>query len=106
MFLQTFLPPLNAPLSTILVYSAAYVGIILLGYAIFIEQEHRQDLVRSVGAAGLLCYGMYIENSIITIAMGVILLFSLIEFFEILIGLHKHGPEDLKKYKKLWRINK
>lgn len=106
MFATSLLPELPASLPEIIVYVSAYIGIVLLAYAIFIEQEHRQDLVRSVGAAGLLSYGILIENGIIVFAMAVIILFSFIEFIEIILGLHTHNKEDLKKYKKLWRITK
>lgn len=106
MFLETIIPTLPASLAEIFIYVGAYLGIILLVYAVFIEQEHRQDIIRMLGAGGIFIYGLYIENTILCIAMGAIALASLVEFLEILFGLHKHGPEDLKKYKTLWRIQK
>ncbi|PIT86047.1 MAG: hypothetical protein COU33_05310 [Candidatus Magasanikbacteria bacterium CG10_big_fil_rev_8_21_14_0_10_43_6] len=106
MFLESLIPVLPSSLAEIFIYVGAYLGIIFLVYAIFIEQEFRQDLIRMLGAGGIMIYGLYIENSIVTIAMAAVMGASLIEFLEILVGLHKHGPEDLKRYKKMWRIEK
>lgn len=83
-----------------------FIGIccpILLAYSVFIEQEHRQDLFRLLGATGLLSYAIIIDNLIFQLAMGAVILASAVEFFEILVGLHKHGKEDLKRYKAMWR---
>ena len=104
--LESLIPNLPASLGEIFIFVGAYLGIIFLVYSVFIEQEHRQDLIRMLGAGGLLIYGIYIEHAIITLAMSALALASLIEFAEILLGLHKHSPEDLKKYKQLWRITK
>ena len=104
MFLETLIPTLPTTLSEIFIYAGAYLGIVLLVYAVFIEQEHRQDLIRMLGAGGLLVYALFIDNLLFTIAMGALAAASLIEFLEIIFGLHKHGLEDLKRYKKLWRI--
>jgi len=82
----------------------AGIGIIFLVYAIFIEQEHRQDLIRALGAACLFVYAASIENMFFMVTFAAIVVASLIEFFEILLGLHKHSKEDLKKYKTLWRL--
>ncbi len=106
MFLESFVPTLPGSPGETFIYVGAYLGIILLVYAVFIEQEHRQDIIRMLGAGGLLVYGVYVENPVFILAMAALGLASLIEFLEILFGLHKHGPEDLKKYKKLWRIEK
>jgi hypothetical protein len=106
MFLESFIPVLPSSLGEISIYVSAYIGIIFLVYAVFIEQEHRQDIIRMLGAGGILVYAIHIQNSIIIIAMAALALASLIEFLEILFGLHKHSKEDLKKYKKMWRITK
>jgi len=85
-------------------YLTVGVGIILLVYAIFTEQEHRQDLIRAIGGSCLFVYAASIQNLFFMIAFGAIVIASLVEFFEILFGLHKHSKEDLKKYKTLWRL--
>lgn len=84
-----------------LVYVVAAVGIILITYGVFLETERRQDLVILVGAVCLLVYALFIHNLIFTLAMIGLGGASLIEFIEIYIGLHKHSPEDLKRYKHL-----
>ena len=84
-----------------LVYVVASVGIILLTYSIFLEVERRQDLVMLLGACCLLVYALFIRNIIFSLAMTGIAIGSLIEFIEIYLGLHKHSPEDLERYKKL-----
>lgn len=84
----------------------AVLGAIMLVYAVFIEQEHRQDIIRMLGAGGLFVYALYIHDAFFAIAMGAVALASAVEFAEIMLGLHKHGPEDLKRYKQLWHIKK
>lgn len=84
-----------------LVYVVAGVGIILLTYGIFLEVERRQDLVMLLGAGCLIVYALFIRNLIFTLAMSGVALGSLIEFIEIYLGLHKHSPADLERYKKL-----
>ena len=98
MFLENLLPQLPGTTTEILIYVVAILGIILLGYAIFLETEKRQDLIFMLGSAGLLVYAIYISNLIFTIAMAVIFLASFTEFVEILLGIHKdHCKYDLKK---------
>ncbi len=101
MLLDKFFPYLPLSLSETLVYVVAGLGAILLTYAVFLEVERRQDLAMLVGAACLFVYALYIGNMIFMIAMAGLGLASAIEFVEILTGLHKHSPEDLKKYKNL-----
>jgi len=103
MLLESLIPYLPTSLAETWIFVGAGLCITLLVYAIFIEKEHRQDLIRFVGTGGLLVYAIYIDNLIFTIAMGAIAIASLIEFVEILTGLHKHSPEDLKRYKKMTR---
>lgn len=104
--LQGWFPELPSTLAQFYTLNVAIVCPILLAYSVFIEQEHRQDLIRLVGATGLFGYALLVGNMVFMIAMGAVMLASAIEFFEILVGLHKHGKEDLKKYKQLWRIKK
>lgn len=83
------------------IHILAFLGGVMLIYAIFLEQERRRDLVMVIGATALAIYAYFIENKIFLFAMGGIALASLVEFIEIYLGLHKHSPEDLKRYKKL-----
>ncbi len=106
MLLESIIPHLPTSLAEIFIYVGAYLGVVFMIYSVFIEQEHRQDIIRILGSGGLLIYAMYIDNLLFIIAMAGIGLASLIEFVEILIGLHKHSKEDLKKYKTLWRIER
>lgn len=101
MLLQSLIPTLPNSLSELLIYVVAYLGVILLVYGLFLEVERRQDLVFALGSAALFVYALYISNGIFMIAMGGLFVASVIEFIEILVGLHKHSPEDLKRYKKL-----
>lgn len=100
MFLESLIPQnLTDPVENT-VYIVATLGIVLLTYSIFVEAEHRRDLLRIVGAGGLAVYAMYIGNLIFLLTMGGIFVASLIEFIEIYLGLHHHNREDLEQYKK------
>lgn len=103
---DSYIPTMPTTIGETFLILGAFLGIVLLVYAVFIEQEHRQDIVRMLGAGGLLAYAIYIENIIFIIGMSAVALASLIEFIEILAGLHKHGKEDLKRYKNMWRLKK
>lgn len=101
MLLQSFLPILPFSLSETIVSVVAGLGAILLAYSVFLEVERRQDLVMFIGSACLFVYALFIGNKIFMIATAGFGIASLVEFLEILIGLHKHSLEDLKKYKNL-----
>jgi len=101
MLLQSLLPFLPLSLSETLVSVVAGLGAILLAYAVFLEQERRQDLIMFIGSACLFVYALLIGNKIFMIATAGLGIASLVEFLEIYFGLHKHSPEDLKKYKNL-----
>jgi hypothetical protein len=101
MLLESLIPHLPTSLAEIWIFVGSILSIVLLVYAVFMEQEHRQDLVRLVGTGGLLVYAIYIDNLIFTLAMSAIGIASLVEFIEIMTGLHNHSPEDLKQYKKM-----
>lgn len=103
MLLTSLIPHLPSSIAETWIFIGAALCIILLIYAVFIEKEHRQDIIRFVGTGGLLVYAIYIDNIIFTLAMGGIALASLIEFVEIFVGLHKHSPSDLAEYKKYTR---
>ena len=99
MLLQSILPQLPTSLIEIIVFVVGCLGGILLPYAVFIEKERRQDLIMAVGAACLLVYGLFTGNPIFSIAMAGLFVASMVEFIEIYRGLHRHSPEDLKRYK-------
>ena len=97
MFVTNTLPEIPTNTSEIFIYVVAGLGIILLTYGIFLETEKRQDLVFLIGSACLLVYAIFIDNLIFMIAMTGIFLASLVEFVEILLGIHKENKYDLKK---------
>lgn len=99
MLLETLLPIIPTGTPETLVFVVAILGAILLPYAIFVEKERRQDLITLVGAFCLFVYALYTRHAIFSIAMGGLALAAAVEFTEIYLGLHKHSPEDLKRYK-------
>ncbi len=101
MLLESWFPTLPSSTLQIVIYVVAGLGIILLSYGVFLEAERRQDLVFVLGSACLLTYALYIQNLIFVIAFAAFGLNSLIEFIEILTGLHKHDPNRLEHIKKL-----
>jgi hypothetical protein len=104
MFFNNLFPTLpTSPLDTV-IYAHLAVGIFLLFYATFVELEHRQDLIRILGAAAILLYAIVHSNIPLIWVAGAIFLGSAIQFTEILLGLHTHSPEDLKRYQKMWRL--
>ncbi len=101
MLLENLLPFLPESTLITILYILAVLGGVLLTYGVFLEQERRQDLVKFIGAACLFIFALYKNEPIFAIAMAGLGLASLVEFIEIYLGLHKHSPEDLKRYKKL-----
>lgn len=101
MLLENLIPILPTTLSGILIYLVAILGAIMVTYAIFLEIERRQDLVFAVGSYCLFIYAIYINSAIFAIAMLGLFSASVVEFVEIYVGLHKHSPEDLKRYKNM-----
>lgn len=101
MLLQNILPFLPACYPELWVFIVAALGAVLITYAVFLEIERRQDLVFAVGAYCLLIYAIYINNALFVIAMLGLFTASAVEFIEIYVGLHKHSPEDLKRYKNM-----
>lgn len=101
MFLESWFPILPTSPIEIIIHVVAFLGILLLSYGVFLEAERRQDLVFLLGAACLLVYAIYIKNLVFVLAMGAFGLNATIEFIEILVGLHKSAPENLKRIKKL-----
>lgn len=102
MLFNSLLPALPTPMVTI-IYIVAALGAVMSAYSIFVEKEDRSDLMRAIGAAGLLVYAAFIGSRLMMVAMGGVVLASLVEFIEIYIGLHKHSPTDLAEFKKhMW----
>lgn len=75
-------------LQTIIIIVAA-LGAILITYGVFLKTEKRQDIILFIGSFCLLNYALFLGNAIFIIAMTGLMLASLIEFIEIVIGLHK-----------------
>lgn len=87
------------PLDVIIFNVIAGLGAIMLVYGVFLEPEKRQDLVFLIASACLFVYAQFIENIVFSVAMAGLFIGSLIEFVEIMIGLHKHTIQDIEKYK-------
>jgi len=79
---------MTLPLFDIMLNVLAGLGAILITYGVFLEHETKQDIVLAIGAFCLLVYALWIGNIIFTLAMGGLFLASMVEFVEILIGLH------------------
>ena len=79
------------PLIDIIMNVVAGLGAIILTYGIFLEAERRQDAVFVIASACLLVYALWIGNKIFSLAMAGLLIGSLIELVEILMGKHKHS---------------
>ncbi|MBU0661283.1 hypothetical protein KKG22_03850 [Patescibacteria group bacterium] len=103
MLLETFFPTLPTTGFTWFVHIIALAGAICLAYAVFIEKEYRQDIIRGLGAFALLGYAIFIKNGLFAFAMGILALASLVEFIEIMLGLHQTEKDHMKKYKHMWR---
>lgn len=83
----------------ITIHIIAIIGGILLTYAVFLEAERRQDLVFLFAGACLMVYAIWLQNIIFILAMGGLMFASAFEFIEIMLGIHKHGLEEIEKYK-------
>lgn len=97
MLLQNLLPNLSTDINTIIIHIIAIIGIILLIYAVFLETEKRQDVVFIISGICLFIYALFINNLVFMLATAGITLASLIEFVEILLGIHKDTKYGLKK---------
>ncbi len=97
--LFTLLPAVTWPLSQIIATVIAFLGALLIIYAVFLEAERRQDLVFIVGGSCLFGYALWINNAIFMLAMGGLVLASLFELIQILTGRHHHVcfPSDVVK---------
>ena len=97
----TSITPNILDMTEVIVFVVGAIGAVLLAYAVFVETEHRSDLIRVIGAGSLCVYALYIGNLLFSVAMGGVFLASLVEFIEIYLGLHIHSKEDLERYKKM-----
>jgi len=97
MLLENLLPNLTTDINSIIIYVIAGLGIILLVYAIFLETEKRQDIIFIISGICLFIYALFINNLIFMLATGGLILASLVEFIEILLGIHKDTKYGLKK---------
>jgi len=88
---SNFLPGLTwpPPMLDIIVYVVAFLGAILVAYAVFLKREKLQDVLLLIGSGCLIVYSLWIGNLIFLIAMIGLFLASLVEWLEILFGLHK-----------------
>ena len=87
--LPSILPNLPWQALEIIITVVAGLGAILLTYGIFLKTEKRQDVVLLIGGFCLIVYALYIGNLLFTIAMGGLMLATLVEVIEIAMGLHK-----------------
>ena len=87
--LPSLLPGLPWQSLEVIVTVVAALGAILLTYGIFLKTEKRQDIVLFLGSFALIIYALYIGNLLFTIAMGGLMLATLVEVIEIAMGLHK-----------------
>lgn len=99
MFLTTAELPQLFP--DLIITIVAILGAILVIYSQFVEAEFRRDLIRAVGALGVLVYAIFIMNKIFIFLSGGIFIAAVIEFIEIYFGLHKHKNTDITQYKKM-----
>lgn len=99
MLLESFLPHLPNNSLEMIIFVVAILGVVMLIYSQFIEAENRRDLVRMIGAMGILVYSLYILNLIFVILALGIFIASLVEFIEIFLGYHHHTRKDVKIYK-------
>lgn len=96
--LFNFFPNLPWTNLEIIMNAVAAVGAILHIYGVFLEKEKRRDLIFVIGGSCLFVYALWIGNKIFSVAMGGFALCSLIEFIEILMGVHKHDPKMVEEY--------
>ncbi len=92
-------PGLPWDVMVIIMNTIAMCGVILHVYGVFLETEKRRDLVFIIGGVCLFIYALWIRNKIFALAMGGFTVASLIEFVEIMTGIHKHDQKMVEEYK-------
>ena len=90
MLLSWLIPDLPRTTFEFFVFGASICGGLMLVYSQFVERENRRDLIRMIGAIGLLAYAIYITNVLFAAVMLGIFGAALVEFIEIYLGVHKH----------------
>ena len=96
MLLDALLPQIPTNFIETIIYIGAILGVILVVYSQFVERENRRDLIRMIGAVGLLVYALFIFNLVFMLVAGGIFLAALAEFVEIMLGLHVHHHLEIK----------
>ncbi len=86
---QLWLNPPSTILGIIVIILGA-LGALFMLYGILLEKEKSQDAVFAIGSFGLMIYAISIPNLIFTVAMAALLLGSIIEWYQIKTGQHKH----------------
>ncbi len=99
MLFESIFPQLPSSLIEIIIYISGILGAILMIYSQFVEAENRRDLIRMIGALGVLCYSIFVMNIIFILMTFGVFVASLVEFIEIYIGYHKHTRKDVDIYK-------
>lgn len=97
--LQQFFPSLPWPIFDTIVKVVGFLGVLLLTYAILLEEERKQDAVFAIGASAILIYGVAFKNGIMILLGAAIFLVSGREFIQILRKKHSHSTEQVEKYK-------
>jgi len=91
--LPSLMPTLPWDILEVIITVVAALGVILITYGVFLKTEKRHDVITFIAALCLLTYALYIGNLLFTVAMSGLFLASLIEFIEIVLGLHKGWEE-------------
>lgn len=101
MLLESIFPTLPQDNMTVVMIVIGLAGAALITYSQFLEALKRRDLVRLVGAFALFLYALWDNaNIIFMLAMAGLFSASLIEFLEILAGIHRERDTDSVTYKR------
>jgi len=103
MLLESIFPQLPNSGAELFLFISGALGAVLVVYSQFVEAEHRRDLIRILGAMGLLAYSLFIWNILFIIVSVGIGIAALVEFIEIYSGYHKHTPHEIKEYIKKYK---
>jgi len=99
MLFESIIPQLPSSLIETFIYISGILGAILMIYSQFVEAENRRDLIRMVGALGMLCYSLFDLNLIFILMTFGVFVAALVEFIEIYVGYHKHTKSQVEIYK-------
>jgi len=99
MLFENVLPNLpSSPLGTTFIVLAVLGGILLV-YAVFVERELQHDLLRAIGAFTIIPHTLYTGNTLLSVIFAAVSAASLLEFFEIFVGFHRHTKQDIRAYR-------